>query len=108
MKELEEEEEEVGREKRLGPGGLDPVEVYESLPKVTTQTHGQRHRFSADAPNRRRSVHKVRCFALVQFLLLQEIQRSFDEKNIQMLYEAMDKLHPEVSVCNRESQEEGK
>ncbi|XP_042280884.1 hsp90 co-chaperone Cdc37 isoform X2 [Thunnus maccoyii] len=29
MKELEEEE----KQKRLGPGGLDPVEVYESLPK---------------------------------------------------------------------------
>ncbi|XP_069022908.1 hsp90 co-chaperone Cdc37 [Embiotoca jacksoni] len=53
MKELEEEE----KQERLGPGGLDPVEVYESLPK--------------------------------------EIQRSFDEKNIQKLQEAMDKLHPE-------------
>lgn len=30
VKEIEEEE----RQKRLGPGGLDPVEVYESLPKV--------------------------------------------------------------------------
>ncbi|XP_036949665.1 hsp90 co-chaperone Cdc37 isoform X2 [Acanthopagrus latus] len=50
MKELEEEE----RQKRLGPGGLDPVEVYESLPK--------------------------------------EMQRSFDEKNIQMLHEAINKL----------------
>uniref|UniRef100_A0A4W6BQY3 Hsp90 co-chaperone Cdc37 n=1 Tax=Lates calcarifer TaxID=8187 RepID=A0A4W6BQY3_LATCA len=50
MKEVEEEE----RQKRLGPGGLDPVEVYESLPK--------------------------------------EIQRSFDEKNIQMLQEAINKL----------------
>ncbi|XP_023153471.2 hsp90 co-chaperone Cdc37 isoform X1 [Amphiprion ocellaris] len=50
MKELEEEE----KQKRLGPGGLDPVEVYQSLPK--------------------------------------EIQRSFDEKNIQMLQEAMNKL----------------
>lgn len=30
MKELQEEE----RKKRLGPGGLDPGEVYESLPKV--------------------------------------------------------------------------
>lgn len=30
MKELEEEE----RQERLGPGGLDPVEVYQSLPKV--------------------------------------------------------------------------
>ncbi|XP_041839204.1 hsp90 co-chaperone Cdc37 isoform X2 [Melanotaenia boesemani] len=53
MKELEEEE----KQKRLGPGGLDPVEVYKSLPK--------------------------------------EIQRSFDEKNMQMLQEAMDKLDPE-------------
>lgn len=32
MKELEEEE----RQKRVGPGGLDPVEVYQSLPKVNT------------------------------------------------------------------------
>ncbi|KAM3624329.1 uncharacterized protein V6R79_022134 [Siganus canaliculatus] len=53
MKELEEEE----RMKRLGPGGLDPVEVYDSLP--------------------------------------QDIQRSFDEKNLQLLQEAMDKLDPE-------------
>ncbi|KAL7403527.1 hypothetical protein ABVT39_001866 [Epinephelus coioides] len=53
MKELEEEE----RKKRLGPGGLDPVEVYASLPK--------------------------------------EIQKSFDEKNIQMLQEAISKLDPE-------------
>lgn len=30
MKEYEEEE----RQKRLGPGGLDPVEVYETLPQV--------------------------------------------------------------------------
>ncbi|XP_041642253.1 hsp90 co-chaperone Cdc37 isoform X2 [Cheilinus undulatus] len=52
MKELEEEE----KQKRMGPGGLDPVEVYESLPK--------------------------------------EIQRSFDEKNIQMLQEAIGKLDP--------------
>ncbi|XP_063738980.1 hsp90 co-chaperone Cdc37 isoform X2 [Eleginops maclovinus] len=50
MKELEEEE----RQKRLGPGGLDPVEVYESLPK--------------------------------------EVQKSFDEKNIHLLQEAMSRL----------------
>ncbi|XP_034544791.1 hsp90 co-chaperone Cdc37 isoform X2 [Notolabrus celidotus] len=52
MKELEEEE----KEKRLGPGGLDPLEVYESLPT--------------------------------------EMQKSFDEKNIQMLQEAISKLDP--------------
>lgn len=32
MKEYEEEE----RQKRLGPGGVDPVEVYESLPVVSS------------------------------------------------------------------------
>ncbi|XP_071400218.1 hsp90 co-chaperone Cdc37 [Centroberyx affinis] len=52
LKELEEEE----RQKRLGPGGLDPVEVYQSLPK--------------------------------------EMQRGFDEKNIQMLQDAISKLDP--------------
>lgn len=35
MNEVEEEE----RLKRLGPGGLDPVEVYQSLPKVNAFTH---------------------------------------------------------------------
>ena len=33
MKEYEEEE----RQKRLGPGGLDPAEVFESLPEVGRQ-----------------------------------------------------------------------
>lgn len=29
---------------------------------------------------------------------IQEIQRSFDEKNVQMLQEAMSRLHPEVRL----------
>ena len=33
MEELRQEEEKE-RQERLGPGGLDPVEVFESLPKV--------------------------------------------------------------------------
>lgn len=52
MKEYEEEE----RKKRLGPGGLDPVEVYESLP--------------------------------------QEMQKCFDDKDIQMLQDAISKMDP--------------
>lgn len=41
MKELEEEE----KQKRLGPGGLDPLEVYESLPKVNqSHTHARLHK----------------------------------------------------------------
>ncbi|KAJ8389092.1 hypothetical protein AAFF_G00122980 [Aldrovandia affinis] len=52
MKEYEEEE----RLKRLGPGGLDPAEVYESLPE--------------------------------------EMQKCFDEKNIQMLQTVITKLDP--------------
>ncbi|XP_034749463.1 hsp90 co-chaperone Cdc37 [Etheostoma cragini] len=52
MKEYEEEE----RQKRLGPGGLDPVEVYESLPV--------------------------------------EMQKCFDDKDIQMLQDAISKMDP--------------
>ncbi|KAM9844119.1 hsp90 co-chaperone Cdc37 [Aulostomus maculatus] len=52
MKEFEEEE----RQKRLGPGGLDPVEVYESLPA--------------------------------------EMQKCFDEKDIQMLQDVISKMDP--------------
>ncbi|XP_004071400.1 hsp90 co-chaperone Cdc37 [Oryzias latipes] len=52
LKEYEEEE----RQKRLGPGGLDPVEVYESLPA--------------------------------------EMQKCFDEKDIQMLQEVISKMDP--------------
>ncbi|KAM9792937.1 hsp90 co-chaperone Cdc37-like [Neosynchiropus ocellatus] len=53
MKELEEEE----RQKRLGPGLLDPQEVYDSLPK--------------------------------------EMQRSFDEKNVQLLHEVINRMDPQ-------------
>ncbi|XP_061761094.1 hsp90 co-chaperone Cdc37 [Nerophis ophidion] len=52
MKEYEEEE----RQKRLGPGGLDPVDVYESLP--------------------------------------QEMQKCFDEKDIQLLQDVISKMDP--------------
>uniref|UniRef100_A0A3Q3X1R4 Hsp90 co-chaperone Cdc37 n=1 Tax=Mola mola TaxID=94237 RepID=A0A3Q3X1R4_MOLML len=52
MKEYEEEE----KQKRLGPGGLDPVEVYESLPT--------------------------------------EMQKCFDEKDIQMLQDVISKMDP--------------
>lgn len=52
MKEYEEEE----RQKRLGPGGLDPVEVYESLPA--------------------------------------EMQKCFDDKDIQMLQDVISKMDP--------------
>lgn len=52
MKEYEEEE----RQKRLGPGGLDPVDVYESLPA--------------------------------------EMQKCFDDKDIQMLQDAISKMDP--------------
>ncbi|XP_041831078.1 hsp90 co-chaperone Cdc37 [Melanotaenia boesemani] len=52
LKEYEEEE----REKRMGPGGLDPVEVYETLPP--------------------------------------EMQKCFDEKDIQLLQDVISKMDP--------------
>ncbi|XP_077462176.1 hsp90 co-chaperone Cdc37-like isoform X2 [Stigmatopora argus] len=57
LEEEEEEEEEEEKFQRLGPGGLDPFQVYESLPK--------------------------------------DMQRSFQEKNAEMLREAVAKLHPD-------------
>lgn len=39
MESAREDMEEEERQKRLGPGGLDPVEVYQSLPKVKPHTH---------------------------------------------------------------------
>ncbi|XP_024914345.1 hsp90 co-chaperone Cdc37-like [Cynoglossus semilaevis] len=55
--EEQQEEEQQQRQRKLGPSGLDPVEVYQSLPK--------------------------------------ELQKSFAEKNLQMLQEVMNKLEPE-------------
>ncbi|XP_051905402.1 hsp90 co-chaperone Cdc37-like [Hippocampus zosterae] len=52
MQEYEKEE----RQKRLGPGGLDPVDVYETLPE--------------------------------------EMQKCFDDKNIQMLQDVISKMDP--------------
>lgn len=37
IQEAVQEEEEEEKKARLGPGGLDPVEVYESLPEVRAQ-----------------------------------------------------------------------
>ncbi|MBN3305802.1 CDC37 protein, partial [Amia calva] len=54
LKEYEEEE----RQKRLGPGGLDPVEVYETLPE--------------------------------------EMQKCFDDKDIQLLQDVISKMDPTV------------
>lgn len=42
MEELIKEAEEEERQERLGPGGLDPIEVMESLPEVSTYfPHGR-------------------------------------------------------------------
>lgn len=82
MKEYEEEE----RQKRLGPGGLDPVEVYETLPAVSSSVF--RHSpfiFSCQF----KITHKT-CSDL------QEMQKCFDEKDIQMLQEVISKMDPTV------------
>lgn len=85
MKEYEEEE----RQKRMGPGGLDPVEVYESLPAVSclilrTSQHSP-FLFSCEF----KSPYTV-CSQL------QEMQKCFDEKDIQMLQDVISKMDPTV------------
>lgn len=80
MKEHEEEE----RQKRLGPGGLDPVEVYDSLPPVSSQESSAFYLFSMKIAYR------------VSFEL-QEMQKCFDDKDIQMLQDVIAKMDPTVS-----------
>ena len=88
MKEYEEEE----RQKRIGPGGLDPVDVYESLPEVG-----------------RRTVTPPEPFVFIPyfnysddiwsgsfFSVMQEMQKCFDDKDIEMLQEVISKMDPTV------------
>lgn len=80
MKEYEEEE----RQKRLGPGGLDPVDVYESLPPVSYQESSAFYLLTMKIAYR------------VSFEL-QEMQKCFDDKDIQMLQDVIAKMDPTVS-----------
>lgn len=84
MKEYEEEE----RQKRLGPGGLDPVEVYESLPPVSSQEDSAWLRLFICLP--------LNISYRVGFEL-QEMQKCFDDKDIQMLQDVITKMDPTVS-----------
>lgn len=86
VKEYEEEE----RQKRLGPGGLDPVEVYESLPEVGSPTLAGRRQVG---PSR---VPGVQALTTVH-LLPQKLQKCFDVKDVQMLQETISKMDPTVS-----------
>lgn len=85
MKEYEEEE----RQKRLGPGGLDPVEVYESLPAVSSQDASALFIFWL--------VHSLKMLWFIYILFyLQEMQKCFDDKDIQMLQDVISKMDPTV------------
>lgn len=138
-REVEEEE----RTKRLGPGGLDPAEVYQSLPKVNAL-----HKILSCTPRPAKNTTSVaqllnnEVFQLLvtlkmivgcmfhlnwrpkyrlqpifskgghkkkkqtkksiyyMFTTTQELQQSFDQKNVQMLQEAMGRLHPEVRLLS--------
>uniref|UniRef100_A0A3B1J479 Hsp90 co-chaperone Cdc37 n=1 Tax=Astyanax mexicanus TaxID=7994 RepID=A0A3B1J479_ASTMX len=90
MKEYEEEE----RQKRLGPGGLDPVEVYDSLPVLQVKSY-QKHPLNNRRRKRRGVVQK--CVSLpecVSVLGVQEMQKCFDEKDIQLLQDVISKMDP--------------
>lgn len=85
MKEYEEEE----RQKRLGPGGLDPVEVYESLPLVSSQEASALFFYILVGWKSKNTVVHL-CSEL------QEMQKCFDEKDIQMLQDVISKMDPTV------------
>lgn len=92
MKEYEEEE----RKKRLGPGGLDPVEVYESLPEVRSPSPSQAG--SRQVASRTHGVPGTQALTSAP-LPLQELQKCFDVKDVQMLQDAISKMDPSVSNC---------
>lgn len=85
MKEYEEEE----RQKRVGPGGLDPVEVYESLPTVSSQEASALFFYLLVSSKSNNTVVHL-CSEL------QEMQKCFDEKDIQMLQDVISKMDPTV------------
>jgi len=65
-KRAEEKLEEYEREERLGPGGLDPLEVLESLPEelrecFETQDTAMLQRVIANMPNQEAKYHMKRC-----------------------------------------------
>lgn len=93
MKEYEEEE----RKKRLGPGGLDPVEVYESLPEVRSPSPG-RKAGSRQVASRTHGVPGTQALTSAP-LPPQELQKCFDVKDVQMLQDAISKMDPSVSNC---------
>lgn len=88
MKEYEEEE----RQKRLGPGGLDPVEVYESLPAVSSAV------FMTCQYSSLYSLVRKNKIPLKMSSKLQEMQKCFDEKDIGMLQEVISKMDPTVGL----------
>lgn len=51
------EQEEEDRQERLGPGGLDPVEIYQSLPEV--RSGSQRHLVADGKPKSFGALRKV-------------------------------------------------
>ncbi|XP_014817508.1 PREDICTED: hsp90 co-chaperone Cdc37, partial [Calidris pugnax] len=90
MKEYEEEE----RQKRLGPGGLDPVEVYESLPPELQKCFDVK-----DVQMLQDTISKMD--PTVSFpgffappSLPPELQKCFNVKDVQMLQDTISKMDP--------------
>lgn len=84
VREAEEEE----RKARLGPGGLDPVEVFESLPEVNknlTRNHKSQY---------------IRQFPFFSFLrsLFQSLQKCFEAQDIPLLQQTIAAMSEEEAT----------
>ena len=66
----------MDRQARLGPGGLDPVEVFESLPDV-------------------RSINSYHLFHMIQYFLFQALKECFESQDIAKLQEAIKSMPEE-------------
>lgn len=84
LKEAEEEE----RKARLGPGGLDPLEVFESLPVVNkNESHNIK-------------INILHSFLLFSFLrsLFQSLKKCFEAQNIPLLQETIAEMSEEEAT----------
>lgn len=74
------------RQARLGPGGLDPVEVFESLPEVGLKL------MLKTASTIRTNLCRIVYYFLIVF---QSLQKCFESRDIALLQETISKLPEE-------------
>jgi cell division cycle protein 37 len=107
MKEVEEEE----REKRLGPGGLDPIEVMETLPESLRDCFEKKdipllHATLAKMEHKEAAYHMKRCVDSGLWVAGAdkdddpEAESDEDAESTEQVYESVDKVEPSLETAS--------